>query len=234
MGLTRQNACVPAIIPDTDLAMYQKAGCGHRIGFGSKLGIAVVDMTRAFVEDRFALGSTRRGQAALKAIQTLLGVARPIGIPIFFTRMVPFTSRPEGGRWFDVAPGIFGQPGDPAAKEGAEIPPETAPQPGEPVIAKAKPNAYFGTQLHSVLVFHQVDTLIVTGMVTSGCTRATVDDAFAYNYRVLVPRECVAGRAEIPHEVDLFDMDMISADVMPLDAVLAHLRAVDRRLYARP
>lgn len=233
MELNRRNAYVPDIIPDTDLAMYRKAGFGHRIGFGSKLGIVIVDMTRAFVEDRFALGNTRWGQAALKAIQALLGVARPIGIPIFFTRMVPFTSRPEGGRWLDVAPGIFGEPGDPEAEEGAEIPPEIAPQPGEPVIVKAKPSAFFGTQLHSMLVFHQVDTLIVTGMVTSGCVRATVDEAFAYNYRVLIPRECVADRAEVSHEVNLFDMDMISADVMPLEAVLAHLRTVDRRLYVR-
>ncbi|MDR7482826.1 MAG: isochorismatase family protein [Armatimonadota bacterium] len=226
MYLHRGNAYVPDIIPDRDLAMYRKAGFGRRVGFGSKMGVVVVDMTRAFVEDRFALGTTARGQAALKAIQRLLGAARDVGLPVFFTKMVPFRSRAEAGRWFDKAPGIFGAVGDPEAEEGAEIPTEIAPQPGEPVIVKTKPSAFFGTQLHSMLAFHQVDTLVVTGMVTSGCVRATVDDAFALNYRVVIPEECVADRAEIPHKVNLFDMDMISADVVPLDVVVQHVRGL--------
>ncbi|PYM61818.1 MAG: hypothetical protein DME11_22090 [Candidatus Rokuibacteriota bacterium] len=62
--------------------------------------------------------------------------------------------------------------------------------------------------------------------------RATVDDAFSYDYRVIIPEECVADRAEVPHRVNLFDMEMISADVVPLDAVLAHLRGLDRAVYA--
>ncbi|MFQ5961797.1 MAG: isochorismatase family protein [Candidatus Methylomirabilales bacterium] len=233
MGLDAHSVYAPDVIPESDLAMYEKAGFGHRIGFGRRIGIVIVDMTRAFVEDRFALGNARRGQAALKAIQRLLSIAREVDIPIFFTKMVAFRSRTEAGRWLDVAPGIFGKPGDPQTEEGAEIPPEIAPQPDDSVIIKAKPSAFFATQLHSMLTFHQIDTLIVTGMVTSGCVRATVDDAFAYNYRVIIPEECVADRAEVPHKVNLFDMDMISADVMPLDGVLAHLRTVDRRLYAR-
>jgi len=48
---------------------------------------------------------------------------------------------------------------------------------------KGKPSAFFGTQLHSMLTYHNVDTLIITGMVTSGCGRAIVDDAFSYDYR---------------------------------------------------
>ncbi len=233
MWLDRRTAYVPDVIPESDLAMYRKAGFGHRIGFGRKIGVLVVDMTRAFVEDRFALGSAKMGQVALQAIREVLTVARDIGLPVFFTRMVAFKTRTEGGRWLDVAPGIFGEPGDPQAEESAQIPPEIAPQPDEPVIVKAKPSAFFGTQLHSMLTFHQIDTLIVTGMVTSGCVRATVDDAFAYNYRIIIPEEAAADRAEVPHQVNLFDMDMISADVMPLAAVLAHLRTVDRSLYAR-
>jgi nicotinamidase-related amidase len=137
--------------------------------------------------------------------------------------MVPFRNRTEAGRWYDSCPGIFGGDHDPLAHESAEIPPELAPRPHEPVIVKTKPSAFFGTPLHSMLTFDHVDTLIVTGMVTSGCIRATVDDAFSHDYRVVIPTECVADRAQIPHEVNLFDMDMISADVVPLADVLRHL-----------
>jgi maleamate amidohydrolase len=55
---------------------------------------------------------------------------------------------------------------------------------------------------------------------------------FRMTYRVIIPEECVADRAEIPHRVNLFDMEMISADVLPLDDVLEHLRGLDRRVYA--
>jgi maleamate amidohydrolase len=231
--LDRKNAYVPDVIPDRDLGMYRKANFGHRIGWGRKIAIVVVDMTRAFVEDRFALGSAKMGQAALRGIARLLEVARPIGIPVCFTKMVPFRNRTEAGRWYDSCPGIFGHADDATAHESAAIPPEIAPRPDEPVIVKGKPSAFFGTPLHSMLTFLNVDTLIITGMVTSGCVRATVDDAFSYDYRVIIPEECVADRAEIPHRVNLFDMEMISADVLPLDDVLEHLRGLDRAVYAR-
>jgi nicotinamidase-related amidase len=222
---------IPDVVPESDRAMYRKANFGHPIGWGRKIALIVVDMTRAFVEDRFALGSATMGQAALRGIAQLLTVARPIGIPVFFTRMVPFRSRTEAGRWYDSCPGIFGDANDALAHASAEIPPEIAPRADEPVIVKGKPSAFFATQLHSMLTFHNVDTLIITGMVTSGCVRATVDDAFAHDYRVIIPVECVADRAEIPHRVNLFDMDMISADVLPLEDVLKHLRGVDRGVY---
>jgi nicotinamidase-related amidase len=230
--LDRQTAYVPNVITDGDLAMYRKANFGHPIGWGRKIAIIVVDMTRAFVEDRFLLGSAKMGQVALGEIARLLEAARPIGIPVFFTRMVPFQNRTEAGRWYDSCPGIFGRPDHPPSIESAEIPPEIAPSLEETVIVKGKPSAFFGTPLHSMLTFHNVDTLIITGMVTSGCVRATVDDAFSYDYRVIIPEECVADRAEVPHQVNLFDMDMISADVLPLAQVLRHLSSLHPAAYA--
>lgn len=177
--LDRRSAYVPDLIPESDVAMYRKAGFGHPIGWGRAIAVLVVDMTRTFVEDRVALGSAKMGHVALRGIARLLDVARPMGLPAVFTRMVPFRTRAEAGRWYDSCPGIFGRPGDPVAQASSEIPPEIAPRAGEPVIVKSKPSAFFGTPLHSLLTFQGADTLIVTGMVTSGCVRATVDDAFS-------------------------------------------------------
>ena len=95
--------------------------CGR---LGRKIAIVVVDMTRAFGEDRFALGSAKTGQAALRGIQQLLAA----------------------GRWYDSCPGIFGHADDAAAHESAEIPAEVAPRTNEAVIVKGKPSAFFGTQ----------------------------------------------------------------------------------------
>jgi maleamate amidohydrolase len=104
-----------------------------------------------------------------------------------------------------------------------EIVPDLGPWPGERVIVKTMPSAFFGTPLASLLTYLAVDTCIVTGMVTSGCVRATVVDAFSHNFRVVVPEECVADRGELSHKVNLFDIHMKYGDVRPLDDVLEYL-----------
>jgi nicotinamidase-related amidase len=71
-----------------------------------------------------------------------------------------------------------------------------------------------------MLAFQGADTVIVAGISTSGCVRATVVDAFSLNYRVIVPEECVADRVVVPHKVNLFDMQMKYADVLPLTRVI--------------
>lgn len=166
----------------------------------------VVDMVRAFVEDRYAFGFSKTGMPCTKAIRKLLDTTRPLKIPIFFTRV---DKHNEGFRNLDP--------------ESNEIMKELAPQNGEMVLEKIGPSAFFATPLASLLNRLKVDTLIVTGMVTSGCVRGTAVDAFAFEYRVIVPVECVADRSQISHEVSLFDLSMKYAHVMPLSALIQDL-----------
>jgi len=126
----------------------------------------------------------------------------------------------EKGRW--KASQVTGN--DPSLPHGDVIVDELTPRAGETVVCKQlKPSAFSGTQLSSLLFFLQVDTLIVTGMTTSGCVRATVVDAFQLNLRVIVPHEACADRSQISHKVSLFDMHMKYADVVSLDAVIDYL-----------
>jgi maleamate amidohydrolase len=216
-------AYIPAIIPPEERARFVKGNMGVRAGFGERPAVLVVDMTRAFVEDRFPLGSSKAGEPCLHAIRRLLDAARPLGVPVIYTRYGPFATDAEWGRWTDKGTGA--EPNSPMrSPEAHEIPELIESAPGEVVLTKAKPSAFFGTQLASLLTWHGVDTTIVTGMVTSGCVRATVVDAFSHNYRVVIPLECVADRSETSHQVNLFDMDMKYADVVPLAEVLEHLR----------
>jgi len=225
---------IPQVIPAEDRATHARAGVGRRVGFGRKLAILVVDMCRYTTEARHPLSCPETARPAARAIARLLEVARPVGMPIIFTTQrstEPYTPA-TGGRLIDKA--------IPASSEFAtglephEIVEEVRPRPGEIVLVKPKPSVFFGTQLASLLIYHGVDTLIVTGTTTSGCIRATVDHAAAYNFRVIVPRECVADRFRLSHEVALFDMDAFLADVLPLDDVIAHVRGVDRSVYVEP
>ena len=215
---------VPDVIPEEDKKMLEKYHSGQalRTGFGNSIAIMVVDMTNAFVKDTYPTGFSKTGVPCAKAIQGLLEVARVISLPIIYTKGIAFASSeklPERGRWADKTSTLPSE----LLEEADSIYHEISPQNGDVVIVKTKPSAFFGTQLVSVLNYSNIDTLILTGMVTAGCIRATAVDAFSYNYRVIIPEECVADRSQISHKISLFDMDMKYADVMKLKEVLTHL-----------
>jgi nicotinamidase-related amidase len=98
-----------------------------------------------------------------------------------------------------------------------------APQPGEPVIYKMRASIFYGTTLASHLMQLDVNTLIICGNSTSGCVRASVNDAYMHGYSVGIVEECVFDRNWLSHKVNLFDMNAKYGDVMFLDEVLAYL-----------
>lgn len=203
------------LIPESDLRMYGKGGYGSLFGAGNKPAVIVVDMNVAFVDERFPQGSPTDPLAA-KNIRRLLQVARAKKAPVIYSVGTSGKKPAERGRWHasEIPPELM------------EIWPEIAPEPEDIVIVKRKPSVFFGTDVASVLNFYNVDTTIITGMTTSGCVRATVLDAFAYNYYVIVPEECVADRADIPHRLNLFDIHMKYGDVLPLSQVESYLRGL--------
>ncbi len=210
------------LIPPSDATPYRTYRQLQQIGFGERPAVLVVDMTESFVDERFSTGCGEPARQAVKAAAGLLDCARQIGIPRVFAVWDPGENPEELGFWKCQATrpvgGTRGLP-DPLA-----LPAILGRRRDEPILRRAKPSAFFGTQLVSVLTYRQVDTVIVAGISTSGCVRATVIDGFSYNFRVVVPEECVADRAIIPHKVNLFDMHMKYADVLPLEHVIAYLQ----------
>jgi nicotinamidase-related amidase len=115
-----------------------------------------------------------------------------------------------------------------------EIVEEIAPQPGDIIVHKQKPSAFFGTALMSMLNEVHADTVLVCGTTTSGCVRASVIDAFSYNMKVSVVEECVFDRGQASHKINLFDMAMKYADVIPLKETVEYIRDLPDNLYAPP
>ena len=114
-----------------------------------------------------------------------VGVFWPDGLPVFFSRVGLSTDPAICGRWKNRSQ-IKG------IAELQEVVEQLAVRSDEVTILKYMPSVFHSTELNTCLVQHGVDTLIVCGLVTSGCVRATVVDAFSRNYRVVVPVECVA------------------------------------------
>lgn len=210
------EAYVPELIPASDLAFFERAGFGVRVGWGEMPALVIVDLTNQFSDDEWPLGRSDTGDAAVAANAQLVDVVRTANLPVIYVRGLGYEDRFETRNPTRVSKssGQF----DPG--EGNAIREELAPQPEDVVIEKPRRSAFFGTRLDSLLREQAVDTLVVTGMVTSGCVRATVVDAFQRDYRVIVPVECVADRGQVSHEVTLFDMDMKFADVSPLEWVI--------------
>jgi maleamate amidohydrolase len=216
-------------LTERDRAVFTAGGYGVRAPLGERPALLVIDVTYGFCGDRPEpiLESVQRwrsscGSAAWEAlphIELLLETARRVDIPVFYTRGAP--RHPDGsdrGRWADKN-----------ARQGADtaqadqILAEIAPQIRDLVIEKRKPSAFFGTALISHLISRRIDTLIVCGVTTSGCVRATVIDAFSYDYRVVVAEEATFDRGEASHAMALFDMDMKYANVTPVDEVVDYL-----------
>jgi maleamate amidohydrolase len=99
-----------------------------------------------------------------------------------------------------------------------------APDPGEPVIAKQYASAFFATSLASTLHARGVDTVVVAGVSTSGCIRASATDALGHGFRPQVVRQACADRTPDLHEQNLRDLDAKYADVVDLPEALLHLR----------
>jgi nicotinamidase-related amidase len=106
-----------------------------------------------------------------------------------------------------------------------------APRAEDLVVRKDKPSAFFGTLLSSFLIDLQADSVLVCGTTTSGCVRATVVDAFSYNFRVSIVEDCTFDRGQASHAVNLFDMSQKYADVVSLAETREYLQGLPDGLF---
>jgi maleamate amidohydrolase len=202
------------VLTEQDKAMFAKANMGGGAPMGAKPALLVVDMTYGFVDSKFRLGYSETGYPAVAATQRVLHKAREKGLPVIYTKGYEEPLASGKGLW---------KGGTPKTAEENTIVEQVAPLASEGVLQKRRPSAFFGTNLVDMLIYHGIDSLIITGLTTSGCVRATVVDAFSYNYKVVVPEECVADRSQISHKVSLLDFQMKYANVMKVDEVIEWL-----------
>lgn len=209
------------VIPLEERALYGRGGWGGVSGFGVRPALLVVDMYTAFVDPEYPYASPD-APAAVDAIGRVLRQARASGVPVFYSRGDIARNTAERGRWKGAGRDqpVMARP------EAYQITPALAPLPTESIVVKTAPSAFHGTYLLGLLVHHNVDTVIVTGTVTSGCVRATAVDAFSDGFRVVVPVECVYDRGRTSHKVALWDIYTRYGDVLSVAEVLAYLRTV--------
>ncbi len=195
---------------------YIARGWAGRVGFGKCPALIVIDLALWWTDPR----NQSQGSdvdAVVDAACSLLKAARAAKIPVFFTTWDYDFSMPPSPH--DRKLNMQIKPGE----EGVfQLDPRLERRPSERIIAKRYASSFKGTNLHECLTGLGIDTLIVAGVSTSHCVYATCRDA-TDSFRVIVPAEAVGERCEIMHEVNLLDIDIDLADVLPLSSVLTYL-----------
>ena len=189
--------------------IYERQGFGRTTGLGDRIALVLVDFIEGFVDPEcFGGGNIAE---AVEHTRGLLDLARELEWPIAHTRIVYAEDGADAGAFARKVPGLLALTERSAL---SRIVTPVAPRPGELVIRKTQPSAFFGTGFATWLAWRRVDTLVVTGCTTSGCVRATVVDAVSHNLRTIVPSNCVGDRAIDPHRASLFDMGQKYADIL--------------------
>lgn len=208
---------------------YARGGFGNRLPPGRSPALLIVDFVQAYLEPGSPLYAGV--EPARAAAVDLLATAREVVIPIVHTNVLYQPGGRDGGVFFRKVPALacFERGAHPElAAFGAGL----EPRAGETVITKQYASAFFATSLAPTLTAAGVDTLLIAGVTTSGCVRASAVDACQHGFIPLVVREAVGDRASGPHEANLFDLQAKYAEVVSLDEAKRYLRALALRSTA--
>ncbi len=210
-----------------------KASPGRaRFGFGAKAVLVNIDLQNAYTcTDRFKT-AYETDPAQLVHINGLARRFRALDWPVVWTRVAYMASGEDAGVWGTRTDTPDSLQNIKTGSERAQFDARADVDPVRDVVyCKKMPSAFFETSLQSLLVWHQVDTVVITGGSTSGCVRATAVDALSRGYRTIVPEQCVADKHESYHFASLTDMMLKYADVLDVLEVQNWLE--DRRQAAR-
>lgn len=201
-------------------AELKAAPTRRRFGFGRRAALINVDVQCAYTQPETYVTAYETDPHQIAHINALAKAVRARQWPVVWTYVAYLPSGEDCGVW-----GTRSDTPDSLQniKEGsprAAFDPRTDRAATDITINKRMASAFFETNLRSLLTFHGIDTVIVTGGSTSGCVRATVVDGLSCGYRMIVPEETTADRHESPHFANLYDMAVKYADVMPVAEVL--------------
>lgn len=185
---------------------------------GRRPAVLAIDLMRSYFDPASPLCLPSRD--CLASAARVLAAARGHGVPVVHTRVEYAVDGSDGGvfvRKVRALEQLYG--GGPMS----ELVPEVAPVAGELVVTKQYASAFFGTSLASTLVAQGVDTVVLVGVSTSGCIRATGVDAVQHGFVPLVVRDAVADRTAQVHEANLFDLQAKYAEVVDERTAVAYL-----------
>lgn len=207
--------------PGVDKARdYEQAGFGGSLGWGRRPALVMIDMLEAY----FRPGSPLclPDPTVIDRASTLLEAARTAGILVVHTRVEYAHGLADGGLFTQKVAALKFLEADHPEGLGAFVP-QLMPIAGEIVVVKQYASAFFGTSLASTLTANGVDTVLVSGVSTSGCVRASATDAMQHGFIPKVVNEACGDRSQEIHDSNLFDVGAKYADIIDLDTAVTIL-----------
>ena len=186
----------------------------NRTGIGSSPALVVVDMCRGFIDPSSPLGF--ECEEVIKANIKLVQKFRAQKLPVIFTTTI-YRDISEASVFRSKIPALnILEP----ESDAVSFIDELAPSLDEMIIEKKFASAFFDTDLAAYLQNLNIDSVIISGVTTSGCVRATALDAMQNNFLTTVAEDCVGDRDQDAHHANLFDLKAKYADVLPLNNIL--------------
>lgn len=223
------------VLTDEEREVIERGRYGQTRGLGERPALLVIDLQHNYIGDdapitaqqeRWPAGGGDRAWAAVRVIEGILPAARAARVPVIYTRNVQkktirFDMVSAKAGW-DHSRTIEGDP-------GTEIVPPVAPTPDDMVVDKAYASAFWGTPLETYLIQLRADSVIVMGVSTSGCVRATAVDAVTRGFNTAVVWDGVADRIQLSHKATLLDLWMKYADLVSGAEAGAYLAGIGER-----
>lgn len=204
-----------------DLSQNYANAYGGKAGFGKRPALVLIDFAKAYFEPECDLYADV--DDVLASALRIREAAHEAKIPVILTNVVYQADGANGGRFFEkVKPLQCFVEGNPLGDWADGL----APLPNEIIVSKQYPSAFFGTSLASTLTALGIDHVVLTGLTTSGCVRATCVDAMSHGFITSVVKDAVGDRHPEPHEANLFDMNAKYADVVSEAEIIEHLRSL--------
>ena len=195
-----------------------------RFGFGNKAVLVNIDLQKAYTRTDLFATAYETDPHQLDYVNRLVAKFRALQWPVVWTHVAYMASGEDAGVWgtrTDTPDSLQNIKFDSERTQFDDrLDVDTV---RDVVYLKKMPSAFFETQLQSLLVWHQVDTVVLTGGSTSGCIRATAVDSLSRGYRTIVPEECVADKHESYHFANLTDLSLKYADVVDVEEVVTWL-----------
>lgn len=205
---------------------YARAGYHAKQSRGSRPALILIDFAKAYFDPAAPLFGGEGCQTALDNAARLAPAARKAGIPVIFTEVKYQPGGRDGGAFYAKVPALSCFD---AGAETQELAPPLTVEADDIVITKQYPSAFFGTSLAATLQWLKVDTLLLTGVTTSGCVRASCIDSISHGFVTLVVEDAVGDRAEGPHQANLFDMSAKYADLLSTDDAIAYFEDLNKQ-----
>ena len=194
-----------------------------RFGYGRKAALVNIDLQQAYTAvDKFKT-AYETDPRQIEYVNALASRMRRLGWPVIWTHVAYLESGEDAGVWgtrTDTPDSLQNIKYD---SERTAFDPRCEIDPKDVIYTKRMPSPFFETPLQSLLVWHQVDTVIMTGGSTSGCVRAGAVDSLSRGYRTIVPEQCVADKHESYHFANLTDLMLKYADVVDVNETLEWL-----------